>query len=92
MQYYDLTLYELTAMIAGYNVRWEEKWKHTRALYTLFYNVNYKKNKKEFEIMALPSEAEDVAFQKWISSLKTEAEFAESLGVKTEANGSGISS
>jgi hypothetical protein len=58
VQYSDLTLYEITAMIAGYNVRWEENWKPFRSLYTLLYNVNTdKKDRKTAEkLMPLPSD------------------------------------
>jgi len=92
MEYYDLTLNELTAMLAGYNERWEEEWRHTRAIYTLLYNINSKNPKREIELMPLPSEEEDIAFQKFIANRSAEAEFAAMMGVTKEANGSGISS
>jgi hypothetical protein len=91
MQYWDLTLHELTAMIAGYNVRWEEQWRHTRALYTLLYNINSKKPKKATEIMPLPSESEIIAWQKYIDGLKATMSLTE--GTKRGGrNGSGINS
>jgi len=92
MQYYDLTLYELTAMLAGYNVRWEEEWRRTRAIYTLLFNIHSKSQKKDYELMPFPSEANDIAFQKMIANWQAEVELEESLALKTEANGSGISS
>ena len=58
IEYDDITLYELTILIEGYNVRWEERWMPFRRLYTLLYNVNSGKNdqKREIELMPFPSE------------------------------------
>lgn len=80
MEYWDLTLYELTAMIAGYNVRWEEEWKRTRLIYATLYNANAKKKKTPTELMPLPSEAEDIAFQRYISGLKAEMNLTKGKG------------
>lgn len=81
MEYWDLTLYELTAMMAGYNVRWEEEWKRTRLIYSILYNSNGQKKKKSpTELMPLPSEAEDIAFQKYISGIKAEMNLTKGKG------------
>jgi len=57
-EYCDITLFELTALIEGYNMRWEEKWRHTRSIYSLLYNINAPKgkSKSEIELMTFPSE------------------------------------
>lgn len=58
-EYCDITLFEITALIEGYNMRWEEKWRHTRSIYSLLYNINAPKGKakSEVELMPFPSEA-----------------------------------
>lgn len=58
MEYYDKTLFELTAELEGYNRRWEEKWRHTRRLYTLIYNKDIPKNKQKQEFQLMPFESE----------------------------------
>jgi len=57
-EYCDITLFEITALIEGYNMRWEEKWRHTRSIYSLLYNINAPKGKSktEIELMPFPSE------------------------------------
>lgn len=60
MEYYDRTLFELSIELEGYNLRWEEQWSPFRALYTLIanYMVGKNKQKKPWEYMPFPSEAE----------------------------------
>jgi len=81
MEYYDRTLYELSIEIQGYNSRWEEKWRHTRLIYTLLYNVNVGKGKqkKPQELIPLPGEYEEVNFQRKIAKLKEDAEFLKAI-------------
>lgn len=81
MEYWDLTLYEVTAMIAGYNVRWEEEWKRTRLIYATLYNANSKKKKAPTDLMPLPSEAEGIAFQRYINGLKAAEALAQGKGI-----------
>lgn len=88
-EYCDRTLFELTAEIAGYNVRWEENVKPFRSLYTLIYNTNFKKKKTELELMPLPSEMQELADQK---KQRRNKEFSELLDVvKARGDGSRIS-
>ncbi len=57
-------------MIEGYNRRWEEQWRHTRAIYGLLYNINAPKGKSktERELMPLPSEQKDIRWKEWLET------------------------
>lgn len=81
MEYYDRTLFELSIEIDGYNRRWEEQWRHTRKIYALLYNVNAQKGKgkKEIELLPLPSEAAEAAWQKKIEEIADAIKFEQSV-------------
>jgi len=58
-EYSDITFFELTYLIEGYNVREEERIWPIRKLYTLLYNVNVdkaSKSKSEIDLWPFPSE------------------------------------
>lgn len=73
-QYCDMTLFELTFMIEGHNMRWEEQWRHTRSIYGLLFNINApkEKQKSERQLMPLPSERKDIKWEEWIENKKNQ--------------------
>lgn len=85
-EYCDITLFEITALIEGYNMRWEEKWRHTRSIYSLLYNINAPKGKgkSEVELMPFPSEYKLVKLKKEVKKRRELAQLEKHLKGETE--------